>query len=93
MNELTIDEGDSLIGLLCRYRTNEDQIGADADSFFVTFFARYPFLKGGLYLAGESYAGKYLPAIGMEALYVSEGVAQYLSAAGCLLVYSVVRHV
>jgi carboxypeptidase C (cathepsin A) len=34
------------------------------DAFYVAFFNRYPFLSGGLYLTGESYAGKYIPAFG-----------------------------
>ena len=35
------------------YRTTEEQIGGDMDAFYVQFFARYPFLSGGLYLTGE----------------------------------------
>lgn len=34
------------------------------DAFYVAFYARYPFLTGELHLAGESYAGKYIPAFG-----------------------------
>jgi carboxypeptidase C (cathepsin A) len=34
------------------YRTAEEQIGNDMDLFYVNFFARYPFLTGGLYLTG-----------------------------------------
>ena len=37
------------------YRTTEEQIGGDMDAFYVQFFARYPFLTGGLYLTGEVY--------------------------------------
>ncbi|KAJ8917688.1 hypothetical protein NQ315_005135 [Exocentrus adspersus] len=46
------------------YAQNETQVGADLYNALVQFFTLFPELqKNDFYVAGESYAGKYVPAI------------------------------
>ncbi|KAJ8714107.1 hypothetical protein PYW08_007727 [Mythimna loreyi] len=48
-----------------KYATNEDEIGASLLSFIQQFLSVFPELrKAPLFIAGESYAGKYIPAFG-----------------------------
>ncbi|XP_066485018.1 LOW QUALITY PROTEIN: probable serine carboxypeptidase CPVL [Tiliqua scincoides] len=47
------------------YATNEDDVGRDLYSALVQFFQLFPeYQKNDFYATGESYAGKYVPAIG-----------------------------
>jgi carboxypeptidase C (cathepsin A) len=42
--------------------TNMDQTSDEFVNFFINFFEKYPQFKGrDFYVAGESYAGKYVP--------------------------------
>jgi len=46
------------------YATTEDDVARDLYSFLIQFFRMFPKLQHTeLYIAGESYAGKYIPAI------------------------------
>ncbi|OQV23079.1 putative serine carboxypeptidase CPVL [Hypsibius exemplaris] len=47
------------------YARNEDQVGANLYEALLQFYQLFPqYQDGDLYLTGESYAGKYVPALG-----------------------------
>ena len=47
------------------YARNEDQVGANLYQALLQFYQMFPqYQDGDLYLTGESYAGKYVPALG-----------------------------
>lgn len=48
-------------------RTNEDDIARDFSKFMKGFYSQYPEFNGRkLYITGESYAGKYIPAMALH---------------------------
>lgn len=56
--------GFSFANSIWDYRMTEDQVAVDFYHFLINFYNKYPeFRNRELYLAGESYAGKYIPAI------------------------------
>jgi carboxypeptidase C (cathepsin A) len=58
------------------YATNQDDVAADMMTGLTEFFKRYPDLAGRpMFLFGESYAGKYIPAIAYH-LLVNDAAAR-----------------
>ncbi|CAG7727480.1 unnamed protein product, partial [Allacma fusca] len=52
------------------YARNQDDVARDLYSALVQFFLMFPcYIKNDFYLTGESYAGKYLPALGHKIHY------------------------
>lgn len=60
------------------YRTDNGQIGRDFSNFITRFFEKYPQLKvhgtAEIYIFGESYAGRYIPAIVSKLLQLKNNV-------------------
>ncbi|XP_071102210.1 probable serine carboxypeptidase CPVL [Haliotis cracherodii] len=59
-----VGTGFSFTDNLSGYATTEDDVGRDLYSFLLQFYTMFPrFQKNDLYITGQSYAGKYIPAI------------------------------
>eukprot|EP01116_Phalansterium_solitarium_P008793 TRINITY_DN2275_c0_g1_i1.p1 TRINITY_DN2275_c0_g1~~TRINITY_DN2275_c0_g1_i1.p1 ORF type:complete len:469 (-),score=183.36 TRINITY_DN2275_c0_g1_i1:252-1658(-) len=64
-----VGTGFSYTGSDAGYSNNMDDVAANLYSFLTQFFTAYPaYAKVDFYVAGESYAGKYIPAIGYKIL-------------------------
>ncbi|KAL1517757.1 hypothetical protein ABEB36_001483 [Hypothenemus hampei] len=65
---------------------NETKVGEDMYSALLQFFQLFPELQTNpFYISGESYAGKYLPAIGYTILHKNPTAGQKLNLQGVLL--------
>ncbi|GAB6029919.1 hypothetical protein CHUAL_005617 [Chamberlinius hualienensis] len=65
------------------YTTNQDQVAADLYSFLTQFFELFPeYVANEFYLTGESYAGKYIPAIGYKIHIENPTAAQPINLKG-----------
>ncbi|EFA81762.1 peptidase S10 family protein [Heterostelium album PN500] len=60
-----VGTGFSYTNSMAGYSSNQDQIAANLHSLLVQFFGVFPqYANNDFYVAGESYAGKYVPALG-----------------------------
>jgi len=68
------------------YVTNDKITAADSHTFLLKFFAAYPeFAKNDFYIAGESYAGIYVPTLAQQVYLGNQIPAQYINLKGYLV--------